>query len=125
MLLVVPENEFPPAVIALAAVAHLRALFPSAVLQFHAGPGALCDETNLHLRRHLPTWRPPGKGDDFRSLVRRNPADLEFLAVGRALVESPADTPLQMQLAFLAAEAPRPPSAYLFAEQSERDLRRA
>src|SRR5208282_1566158 len=125
MLLVVPKNEIPSAVVALPGLAQLRTLLPSTVLQLHASPGAFRDETNLDLCRRVPAWRAPGEGDDLRRLVGRNPADFEFLAVGRPLVESSANASLQVQLALLAAEASRPPLADLFAEQPERNLRRA
>src|SRR5207245_2553681 len=94
MRLVVLHDAVPAVVVTLAGFAELLGLFPSAMLQLDAGAGAVGDEADFDLRGDVPTGRAPGEREQGRRLIRCDPSDFVFRAVGSAFVKAPADARL-------------------------------
>src|SRR5439155_5855616 len=108
--------------VVVAVFADLGVPLPTAMLQVDASAFALGAESNLDLRRHLPTRRSPRERNNRRRFVSGHATDLILAAVGTAFEEPPTDSPVEEQLAALG-ESPWPPFADIVAEQLERSFR--
>src|SRR5580693_2427363 len=116
-----PQHRAPAGVVAVAGLASLGALLPSAMLELDTGAAGLGPETNFNLRDSVsvPTWCAPGESDNRRRLIGCHASDFVLGPIAAPLVKAPSHFPFQEHLAVLAAESRRPPFADVLAKHLE------